>query len=159
MIPRSAFARQALELRLVERAVVELADVADQGRRGRWSCRLVVAVELERRLRGAAASGAHQWPAPPRVREDRERLIAGFTKRRRRAREARPSQIDQVRRSVRELDRNLQLAGDDSRLDLVHRGDVLLRHGRVDLADANAVVLQREDQVLVAPELLQSWLP
>src|SRR5439155_17351989 len=57
-----------------------------------------------------------------------------------------------IRRTL-ELGRDLQLALDDPRLDLVHRGDEPLRHGRVDPADAHAVVGERELQVAVALEL------
>src|SRR5919206_2716717 len=50
------------------------------------------------------------------------------------------------------LRRQLELARDDLALDRVHLRDELLRHGRIDLAEAHAAVLERELQVLVALE-------
>src|SRR5581483_10119190 len=49
--------------------------------------------------------------------------------------------------------RHLDLARDDLRLERVHLRDERLRHARVDLADADAVVLQVEQQVAAALEL------
>src|SRR5215210_6132022 len=49
--------------------------------------------------------------------------------------------------------RNLERAGDDLRLVAVHQRDVRLRHGRIDLAHADAVVLEVEDEVAATLEL------
>src|SRR5215218_9970066 len=49
---------------------------------------------------------------------------------------------------------DLDLARDDLLLQLVHLVDELLGHGRVDLADGHALVLQVEEQVAAAPELV-----
>src|SRR5215831_995620 len=51
---------------------------------------------------------------------------------------------------------DLDLARDDLLLQLVHLVDELLGHGRVDLSDVHAAVLQVEDQVAAAPELVLS---
>src|SRR5215475_504388 len=52
-----------------------------------------------------------------------------------------------------ERSRDLDLARDDLLLQLVHLVDQRLRHGRVDLADVHAAVLQVEQQVVAALEL------
>ena len=67
---------------------------------------------------------------------------------------ARPSPVSPIRLGAIEIaGRNLQRAGDDLRLVAVHQLDVRRGHGRVDLADAHAAVLQVEDQVGAALEL------
>src|SRR4051794_29959886 len=74
--------------------------------------------------------------------------------RRGRASSARPLRSC-LARSVGLLDRrrNLQLAGDDLRPVAVHQLDVGRGHGRVDLADAHAAVLQVEHEIRAALEL------
>src|SRR3954463_7493996 len=49
---------------------------------------------------------------------------------------------------------DLHVPVDDLLLELVHLVDELLRNGRVDLADRHAAVLQVEEQVAAAPELV-----
>src|SRR5438105_2008939 len=60
-----------------------------------------------------------------------------------------PPSRERLRKSRRELQR----PGDDLRLVLIHQGDIRLRHGRVDLADAHAPVLQVEDEVVATVPL------
>src|SRR4029079_19062635 len=138
-----------LELRLVERAVVELADVADERR---CEIRVVAAARRGRGLLAAGAAAARRQKHScdnPAQHSYPHGFFSSKTKSGPRAR----SPFPYLCWTLLELDGDLQRPVDDPRLDLVHRGDELLRHGRVDLADAHAAVGERELQVAVALEL------
>src|SRR5690349_14353504 len=79
-----------------------------------------------------------------------ERSMPVARKRKRADPKARPSSSSA--RDRLELGGNLELLLDDVRLVGVHQLDVRLRHGRVDLADAHAAVLQVEEQVAAGLE-------
>src|SRR5262245_50152836 len=84
--------------------------------------------------------------------------IADVLPNRRAGPQARPSRTSASFRLRRELRRNLQLLLDDLGLVAVHQLDVRLRHGRVDLADAHALVLQVEEQVATLLEAAELGL-
>src|SRR5690349_21496030 len=79
-----------------------------------------------------------------------ERSMPVARERKRADPKARPSSSSA--RGRLELGGNLELLLDDVRLVGVHQLDVRLRHGRVDLADAHAAVLQVEEQVAAGLE-------
>src|SRR5215475_6373224 len=63
-----------------------------------------------------------------------------------------PAELGQVLLAHRH--RGRELAGDDLRLVLVHRVDPRLRHRRVDLAHADTIVLQVQDDVRPTREVV-----